>query len=114
MAKLPEASEHAIQIELQEYLTLKGIYCWRNNSGALIDRRGIPVRFGKVGSADILGIAKDGKLLAVEVKRPSMSYKPTPAQIDFLTAIKKNGGYAGIATSIADVERILNGEYPGL
>lgn len=109
-----DTTEHQVQLVIQEYLALKGIYCWRNNSGVLRDRRGVPVHFGKVGSADILGIAKDGKFLAVEVKRPDMSYKPTPAQIEFLTAIRDNGGYAGIATDIEDVERILNGEAPGL
>ncbi len=111
MPKLSEDSEHSIQITIQNYLTLRGIYCWRNNSGALIDKRGIPVRFGKVGSADILGIHPTGRFLAIEVKRPSGRYKPTPAQLEFLEAIHRYGGLCGIATSIEDVDRILSGEY---
>ncbi len=111
MQKLPEESEHSIQISIQNYLTLRGIYCWRNNSGALRDSRGIPVRFGNVGSADILGINKDGRFLAIEVKRPSLKYKPTPAQLEFLEQIHHYGGLAGIATSTEDVDRIMNGEY---
>jgi hypothetical protein len=111
LPNLPEASEHSIQIAIQEYLTLKGIYCWRNNSGALIDRRGIPVRFGKVGSSDILGISHDGRFLAIEIKKPKGKYKPTPAQLEFLEAIHKYGGLAGIATSIEDVDKILAGDY---
>ncbi len=96
-----------MQIQIQEYLALKGIYCWRNNSGMLTDRHGIHVRFGKVGSADIIGIAPDGKFLAIEVKRPNGRYKPTPAQMEFLEEIKARGGYAGVATSIEDVDLIM-------
>ena len=70
------------------------------------------VHFGKVGSADILGIHKPtGKFLAIEVKRPDMSYKPTPAQLEFLQEIRDAGGLCGIATSTEDVDRILAGEY---
>lgn len=100
--------EHATQIAIQEYLTLKGHFVWRNNSGMLQNRRGIPVRFGKVGSSDIIGIHKDnGRFIAIEVKRPSGSYKPTQPQLDFIEAIKRHGGYAGVATCIKDVDAIL-------
>lgn len=92
-----------------EYLALKGIYCWRNNSGMLRDRRGIPVRFGKVGSSDILGIAPDGRFLAIEVKRPDGSWKLQPSQEEFLAEISRRGGYAGVATCPEDVDRILGG-----
>ncbi|HUS14646.1 MAG TPA: hypothetical protein VM536_06460 [Chloroflexia bacterium] len=44
-------SEHAIQIAIMEYLALKGVFAWRNNTGmATYGHR--KVRFGKVGSAD--------------------------------------------------------------
>jgi hypothetical protein len=110
--KLDQPTEHAIQLQLMEYLAHKPVYVWRNNSGALRDRRGIPVRFGKVGSSDILGVqGETGRFIAIEVKRPGMSYKPTPAQVDFLQAIHNHGGLAGIATCTDDVDRILAGEY---
>jgi len=112
MAKLPTPTEHHIQLGLIEYLSYKNVYIWRNNSGALPDKRGIPVRFGKVGSSDILGVqGGTGKFIAIEVKRPGMSYKPTQPQLDFLQEIHEHGGLAGIATCTNDVDRILNGEY---
>ncbi len=102
-----QPTEHAIQLQIMEYLALKGIYAWRNNSGTLRDRRGIPVRFGKVGSADILGVAPDGKFLAIEVKRPGGSWGVQPAQEAFLQEITRRGGYAGVATCLEDVDSIL-------
>lgn len=111
MAKLPTPSEHSIQILLMEYLAYKNVYVWRNNSGALRSGNRL-VRFGKVGSSDILGIqGSTGRFIAIEVKKPDMSWKPTPAQLDFLQEIHDCGGLAGIATSTDDVDRILNGEY---
>ncbi len=102
-------TEHNVQLQILEYLALKGIYCWRNNSGMLRDRRGIPVRFGKVGSADILGIAPDGRFLAIEVKTPQGKWGLQPAQENFLEEIRSRGGYAGVATCTEDVDRILGG-----
>ena len=105
-------TEHAVQLQLMEYLAYKPVFVWRNNSGALPDKRGVLLRFGKVGSSDILGIDKrSGKFIAIEVKRPDGSYKPTPAQLEFLNEIRDAGGLAGIATCTEDVDRILAGEY---
>lgn len=57
------------------------------------------------GVADILGIY-NGKLLAIEVKRPGQ--KPTELQDVFLARIKEHGGIAFVATSIKDVAKRLN------
>lgn len=112
MARLPEPSEHSIQLGIQQYLTLKGIYHWRNNSGALPDRNGRIVRFGKAGSADILGVqSKTGKIVAIEVKKPSTRKDTTLLQREFLTAVHKCGGLSGVATSEEDVDKILSGEF---
>lgn len=91
-----------------EYLALRpDIYCWRNNSGKLTDRAGRLVSFGKVGSADILGIAPDGRLMALEVKKPSTRKNTSPAQKEFLGEISKRGGIAGIVTSIEEVDLLM-------
>lgn len=112
MAKLPSLTESNVQKQLVDYLSYKNVYVWRNNSGALQDRFGRLVRFGKVGSSDILGVdGGSGKFIAIEVKKPDMSYKPTHPQLEFLQAIHDHGGLAGIATSTDDVDRILSGEY---
>ncbi len=111
MTRKASPTEHAIQIQLMNYLAFKDVYVWRNNSGALPVGRRL-VRFGKVGSADILGVQMGtGKFIAIEVKRPDMSWKPTPAQLEFLQAIHEHGGLSGIATSTEDVDRILSGDH---
>jgi hypothetical protein len=49
-----------------QYLEIRGIYCWRNNVGAVQIRPGQFMRFGKVGSSYILGVLPGGRLLCVE------------------------------------------------
>lgn len=86
-----------------------GCIVWRNNTGTLPDSRGIPVRFGLcVGSSDLIGIAPDGKFLAIEVK--TEKGKVTPKQRLFIDAVRARCGYAGVARCEDDVERILKGE----
>lgn len=69
MPTLPKQNETALVKACLEYLPLEGVVAWRNNTGALIDRTGRPVRFGLgVGSPDIVGCMPDGRYLAVECK----------------------------------------------
>lgn len=59
------------------------------------------IRFGLTkGSSDIVGIAPDGRFLAVEVKTPKG--RPTKEQLRFIEAVKNAGGIAGIARSVED------------
>ena len=83
------------------YLELCGAFVWRNNSGQLRDRTGRPVRFGKVGSADIIGVWTDGKFLAVECKIGRNT--PTAQQDAFLDAVAAHGGHAIVARSVDDI-----------
>lgn len=84
-----------------EYLHLKRIYAWRNNSGgAKIGKQF--VRFGMVGSADILGITKDGRFLAVECKREKGGVL-SDAQKEFLGKIAGSGGVALCVHSVAEL-----------
>lgn len=66
--------EGAVVRSCLDYLAVRGIMAWRNNSGATHTERkdgsrGF-VRFGRVGSADILGVLPGGRFLAVECKAP--------------------------------------------
>lgn len=73
---------------------------WRNNTGAIrMDKRFI--RFGAVGSSDILGVMKDGRFLAIEVK--SAKGRLTKHQKAFIDGINNAGGVAFVARSIEDV-----------
>ena len=87
------------------YLQLNGIYCWRNNTGATKTKTGF-VRFGKVGSSDILGILPDGRFLAVECKREKGGVI-SEKQKEFLGMIVKNQGVAIVANSIESLQKKL-------
>ena len=68
-------------------LSNAGATVWRNNVGVLPDKTGRPIRFGLcVGSSDIIGIAPDGKFLAVECK--TALGQPTDAQSRFIAVVR--------------------------
>jgi hypothetical protein len=55
-------------------LGLRGVFAWRNNSGAFVRDQGEARRYfraGAVGSPDILGVLPGGRFLGVECKRPA-------------------------------------------
>ena len=90
-----------------EYLNFNGHFSWRNNTGAIVAEYKGKKRFWKAGlkgSSDILGIAKDGKLIAIECK--GKNRYPTREQKDFLSEIERRGGYACIAWDLKDVQII--------
>lgn len=102
---LIQATETEIQKSILDYLIgVKHFFCWRNNTGGLnTDTRFI--RFGKVGSGDILGLTKEGRFFSIEVKRPGK--KPTEDQIEFMNAVAFNNGIAFVATCLEDVFKNL-------
>jgi len=81
-------------------LSAAGCMVFRNNTGALPDRTGSGriVKFGLCnGGSDIIGIALDGRFLAVECK--TATGRASPDQLRFIDAVNKAGGRAGIARS---------------
>jgi len=84
---------------------------WRNNTGAItIPNKNVAyksrfIRFGKVGSADILGILWNGRMLAIEVK--AGKNKTTKRQQAFIDNINTAGGLGFVARSIDDVDEVL-------
>lgn len=58
---------------------------WRNNTGAMPTASGGFMRSGYPGTADILGVAIDGKMICVECKRDDKE-KLSPAQVAFAEA----------------------------
>jgi hypothetical protein len=88
-----------------DYLWVKNIYAWQNRTGATkIHRQGYTdgfIRFGKPGSADILGVTPDGRFLAIECK--TATGRVTPMQAEFLEDIRRSNGVAFVARSVEDV-----------
>lgn len=92
------STEDSVLKDCLGYLSLTGIYHWRNNTGA-VKTGGRFVRFGFKGSADILGICPDGRFLSIECKR-TKGGKISKEQQDFYNNIKKNGGVAMFCNSL--------------
>lgn len=110
---MPKASESAIQKAILDYLKLRQVFCWRNNSGArkfAYQRQDGKIthnffQWGKVGSGDILGLTKKGIFFSIEVK--AQGKKPTPQQTEFMNNVIVNNGIAFVAYSVEDVEKGL-------
>lgn len=92
--------EADIQHAILDYLALKRIFHWRNNSGALKTEKGRFVRFGAVGSPDIFAL-RNGTLYAIEVK--TQKGRVSEAQAKFLVEFNRAGGVPVIARTIDDV-----------
>ena len=90
------------------YLQVRGIYHWRNSTGAIRLGPGRFMRFGKVGSSDILGLLPGGRFLAIECKAPGG--RLSPEQVEFLERIRGLGGFAIVAKSFKDIDDALRAE----
>lgn len=102
-------SEKEIQNLILEYLHLRKFFCWRNNSGAMVSSHNGKqrfMRFGLVGSGDIIGLTPNGRFFSIEVKVPGR--QPTFEQSQFMNGINKNGGIAFVATCLEDVQKALD------
>lgn len=78
----------------------------RMNTGAVTLDAARFVRFGFKGCSDVIGQMKDGRFLAIEVKRPGG--KATANQQEFLRKVAANGGVSGVADSIEAAQRIVS------
>lgn len=81
-------------------------WCERQNSGAA-KVGGRFIRFGWRGCSDVLGMMKDGRLLAVECKAKGGRLRPEQAA--FLSLVRRFGGVAFVARDCRDVLRVLDG-----
>lgn len=119
-------SEGAAQKKVRLATNSTGGMLLRNNSGALPDRRGIPVRFGlgndsknlnkKFKSSDLIGVTPLriephhigrvwGVFTAMEMKRPGWYFKATEeeaAQLFFINTVRTRGAIGSFATDPAD------------
>lgn len=65
------------------------------------------VRFGFPGQPDLTGLARDGRVIAIEIKRPSTRNTVSAEQRAYLDQVRAAGGYAGVATSVEEAFAIL-------
>lgn len=101
-----------------------GVALWRNNVGALVDKRGIPVRFGlandsaklneRIKSHDLIGIASSmtGRFFSLECKWPGWIWVGDAhecAQLEWAHLVRRYGGLSGFATHPDHVNDILTG-----
>jgi hypothetical protein len=95
-----------------QYLRLRGVLCWRQNSGAVAGEHKGKRRFVRFhtarGCSDIVGILPGGKFLAVEAKLPGR--QPTPDQRAFLAAVESQGGLALVVHDLAELATALDAE----
>lgn len=102
-------SEKEISHLILQYLQLRKIFCWRSNTGAMTGKHNGKqwfMRFGLVGSGDIIGLTPSGRFFSIEVKVPGRP--PTFEQIQFMNAVKHNNGIAFVATCLEDVQKGLD------
>lgn len=83
-----------------EYLEHKGIFAWRNNSGGFKKGKHF-IRFGAVGSPDILGIMPNGQALCIECKVGKNV--TSEAQMNWLSVAKKQGALVLIVYTIDEL-----------
>lgn len=85
---------------IQMEATKRGHRLFRNQMGAYTDpRTGQFIRYGVggKGGSDLIGICKDGRFIALEVKVGKG--KPTPEQVKFVEFVKSMGGKAAVVWS---------------
>ena len=93
--------ETSIMREIQLEATKLGARLWRNNVGLFFTSYGAPTKCGLcTGSSDLIGITRDGRFLAVEVKTARGA--ASRYQLEFIAMVRGMGGVAFVARSAED------------
>lgn len=111
---LPQ-KETAIVKLILDVLSLKykgKLKLWRNNTGALPREGGGFIKFGAVGSPDLLGIlAPSGRLVGLEVKAPKG--KTSEHQETWLKEAQEFGALVGVVHSVDEACALIDGALDG-
>lgn len=87
-------------------LKFKPLILWRNNTGATQTLAGGFMRFGEVGSPDIMGIlGPSGRFVGFECKAPKG--RPSEAQGQWLLRAASQGALVGIVRTVDEALRML-------
>jgi hypothetical protein len=111
MKSKPIPLESEVLKQVLQYLYIRGVFCWRQNQGAMItegagSKRRV-VRFASVkGISDIVGMTPEGRFVAIEVKRPGRQLEQH--QEEFLQRVRDHGGVAGCVHSVEECAALLD------
>ena len=81
-------------------------------AGRLYGKDGKPSRFMRScrkGRVDLDGFTVDGRVIAIEVKRPSTRNDLSDEQRAYIDQVKRAGGLSGVATCYEEAEAIVEG-----
>ena len=98
--------QSAIMIALGEHPDVAWVYV---TSAGSFRVRGGYMTVGFKGLVDILGQMRNGKTLAIEVKK--IGQKPSTEQYDFIDLINKNNGIAGWCCNVQGALDIIEGKH---
>jgi hypothetical protein len=102
--------ENDVKRDIMTFLNLYSnkFFVWRqNNAGVFNAKKGKYIFHGLPGVADIIGLTKFGKFVAIEVKATGKKNNQSEAQKEFEKNIKEFGGYYFLVDSVEDLERQL-------
>ena len=100
-------TEKELQRLIMDYLAVKRIFHYRNNSGVMFSEykgKKRMVRFGATGSPDII-VVQNGIYVGIEVKNPTAVQNE--AQVAFQQELEKAGGKYILARSLDDVIKFI-------
>lgn len=97
---MSKSNEKLVLNAIVDYLTLRRVFFWRNNTGAFKTEHGGFYRFGMPGSPDIC-VIKNGHFIGLEVKDKG---KLSGTQIDWGNKCIEAGGAYWVVRCIEDVQ----------
>lgn len=115
--KAPQNKTKVLEKDIEnaclEYLFLQsyGTF-WKNESTGVYDTnrktfRKKVNRFSINGVSDVLGVLKNGKFVAIEIKTPQRRNNVSAPQQDFINMVTGNNGYAFVVTSVQELETYM-------
>lgn len=99
--------ESDLQKVVCQYLELRQICFWRNYIGPIIRHNGIMTKNPMAGLPDIIGVLKNGRMFAIELK--SQKGRLSEAQKKWIAMLVANNVICIVATSLNDVMSVFEG-----
>ncbi len=98
--------------QILAYLRINKVFCWRQGTGKFFSEyKGKRRAFssGVPGLPDIIGVLKNGRMLAIEAKIPKRKGNLSEHQKEIIAILEKNNALVFVATGIDDVIEKMEG-----